>query len=286
MIRLLLFVLLSFFISPPLYAAEQVREPYVEIWLPPDFQKSEGPWPLILFSHGFDACAMQSAFLTSYLADQGYIVAAPEHADGRRCKDVRSAGGQRSSGRAPEVPFREAMAWSDKTYADRRDDMLFALKSVLDDPQFKGVIDEDRIGIAGYSLGGYTALGLVGAWPSWTDKRYKAALVLSPYTPPFLLRKTLGDIKLPLMYMGGTRDTPITPMIKMPYGAYAQSNSPKYFLEIEGAGHPSFTESDNRYHDLINRQALAFFDHYLKNKETEINPGKSAKNVATYWEKK
>lgn len=60
--------------------------------------------PLIVFSHGFDGCNTQSAFLMRSLAASGYIVMAPNHADSK-C-------GKASSGR-PEERFGNASAWTD-----------------------------------------------------------------------------------------------------------------------------------------------------------------------------
>ena len=41
--------------------------------------------------------------------------------------------------------------------------------------------DWKRCGLVGHSLGGYTLLGLGGAWPSWRFDGIKAVLALSPY---------------------------------------------------------------------------------------------------------
>ncbi len=283
--RFFLFLCLCVCFAGPSTARERVttkHEPNVEIWLPPDFRGSEGPWPLIIFSHGLGGCGKQSSFLTSYLAENGYIVAAPDHKDARACKSLRSFEQQRElHDRTTEVPLREPAAWSDKTHADRRDDILFTLSSMLEDPQYKGFIDENRIGIAGHSLGGYTALGMAGGWPSWAEGRFKAVLAMSPYVGPYLAHKTIQDIDVPVFYMGGTRDMPATPIVKNK--AWHQTGAPKYYLEIEGAGHSSFSQRDARFHGLISRQALAFFDRYLKENKADINPGK-AKGVAEYRE--
>lgn len=258
------------------------HDPNVELWLPPDFQENDGPWPMIIFSHGFGGCAKQSTFLTSNIADQGYIVVAPDHKDARPCSSVRAYEmASQFMDKIPEVPFREPAQWSEETYAGRRDDIIFTLASILDDPRFKGVVDEDRIGLMGHSLGGYTALGMAGGWPSWTDKRFKAVLAMSPYVGPFIAHKTLGKIRVPVFYMGGTQDKPATPILKA--RAWPQANAPKYLLEISGAGHSSFTQRDRRFESLINAQVLAFFDLYLKGKDVTIAPGK-AKGVAEYRE--
>lgn len=259
----------------------------VEFWLPPDFQSGKGPWPLIIFSHGFGGCAKQSTFLTAYLAEQGYIVAAPDHIDARPCKTVRAYEMHKDMlERQPEKPFRQPEQWDDQTYASRRDDINNTLSSILADPLFKGYVDEDHIGLMGHSLGGYTALGIAGGWPAWKDPRFKAVMLLAPYTGPYVVEKTLSGVDLPAIYLTGSRDYDITALIKKSgTGAYAQTSAPKYMMELNEAGHFSFTERDNRFHERINKTALAFFDAYLKGGDAmAINPGRRNKDISAYWE--
>jgi dienelactone hydrolase len=49
----------------------------VMAWVPSS--DAPGPWPVIIFSHGFHGCGTQSTFLTKALADSGYAVFAPNH---------------------------------------------------------------------------------------------------------------------------------------------------------------------------------------------------------------
>jgi len=269
--------------------APKLHQPNVEMWLPPDFQASEGPWPLIVFSHGFGGCAKQSKFLTEYLAEHGYIVIAPDHADadcrrgtsgnlGARLQEMRA-------GRAswPERPFRQPETWTDKTEADRRDDVLFAVSSMFDDRKYASFIDKDKIGIMGHSLGGYTALGLAGGWPSWKDKRFKAVLALSPFADPFIVNKGLRAVHVPVMYQGGTRDKGITPALKKNGGGgYALTPGPKYFMELDGADHFAWTQLERDYQVIIQESARAFFDKYLKGEDKEIDYSKN-RQVKTFW---
>jgi predicted dienelactone hydrolase len=264
-------------------AAAKLRQPNVEIWLPPEFQSSEQKWPLLVFSHGFGGCAKQSTFLTEYLAEKGYIVIAPDHADAECRKNRLIGGGKLAETRQwPEKPFRNPETWTDKTEADRKDDVLFAVSSMLDDRQYAPYVDVERMGLIGHSLGGYTVLGIAGAWPSWKDKRFKAVLVLSPFISPFLRGKSLKNIDVPVMYQGGTKDTQITPLIKRRGGGYDQTPVPKYFLEFTGAGHFSFTELERGYHDIIRRTALDFMDKYVKGGEIVIDEEKKPQ-VGTFW---
>ena len=48
--------------------------------------QADTPYPIILFSHVFSACAFQSLFFTENLASHGYVVAAPDYTDTMLCK--------------------------------------------------------------------------------------------------------------------------------------------------------------------------------------------------------
>ena len=143
--------------------------------------------------------------------------------------------------------------------------MEAVLDVVLRDRSFQEVIiDPNRIGVAGHSLGGYTALGLAGGWPSWKDRRIKAVLALSPYCTPYVSKGDLAHLRVPVMYQGGTRDLGISPTVRRHDGAYDRTSAPKYYVEFDGAGHFAWTNLQKEHHGLIDAYGVAFFDHYLK----------------------
>jgi predicted dienelactone hydrolase len=232
----------------------------VAVWKPGGASPASG-YPLIVFSHGFTGCNTQTKFLMQALARAGYLVVAPNHKDAG-CARGRHFG---NGGRKPEIAFRDAGQWSDTTYRDRRDDIEAVLDAVLSRDQFAGLpVDRNRVGIAGHSLGGYTVLGLAGGWASWKDPRVKAVLALSPYCSPFLGRARLKDVSVPVMYQGGTRDFGITPTVKKTQGAFDQSRAPKFYVELDGAGHFAWTDLNRAYVSTIDAYSVAFFDAYLK----------------------
>jgi predicted dienelactone hydrolase len=234
----------------------------VAVWKP------EGPaplrgYPLVVFSHGFTGCNTQTAFLMEALAKAGYLVLAPNHKDAG-CGTARRAGGRIAR---PQAPFGNTGKWSERTYADRRDDMEVVLDLALAMEKFDGLaVDAARVGIAGHSLGGYTVLALAGGWPSWKDPRVKAVLALSPHCSPFVAKGRLRQMNIPVMYQGGTRDLGETPVVKRPGGAYESSSSPKYYVELDGAGHFAWTNLSRRFASSIDAYSVAFFDAYLKDR--------------------
>lgn len=200
---------------------------------------------LVVFSHGDGGCGTQSLFLTESLARQGYIVVAPDHPDALCSVD---GGPSRGPDATPEPSFASPDLWSDSSFAGRRDDIMSVTDYMLATEPFRSHIDAQKIAVMGHSLGGYTALAFSGGWSTWRDPRFKAALLLSPYLLPFLGNGAIPAIHVPLMFQGGTADIGITPFIKgpvgqYPTGAYDLANSPKYFLEVQGAGHLAWTNT-------------------------------------------
>jgi predicted dienelactone hydrolase len=251
-------------------------------WLPVDFARHRHDVPLILFSHGFGGCAQQSATLTQALADAGYAVLAPNHRD-EGCSRFRGNMGQiLGAGRMrPDQPFTDPKAWGPTSEISRRHDLEALLDYALTHAPYQNAVDPSRIAVMGHSLGGYAALGLAGAWPSWRDPRIKAVLALSPFAAPFLAAGTLGDIAVPVMYQTGTRDIGIEPAL-LRRGGYAATHDPKYLVVLRGAGHFAWTELNPAFQTTIANYAIAFFDKALSGKPAPLLKAKPGPQVARY----
>lgn len=245
----------------------------VELWLPDP--ATSGPWPIIVFSHRYRGCNTQSSFLMQALAGHGYAVFAPNHLDSE-CGNLQSWIPR------SELPFTDPQTWTEASYADRARDIENLLNALQHSPRYRSPpFDWNHVGLIGHSLGGYTVLGLAGAWPHLKDPRIKAVLALSPYAEPFATEHTLGGVDTPVMYQGGTRDSEITPALGGRHGAYRQTPSPKYLVIIDGAGHMAWVDSRaTAKHPLIVDYSLAFFDRYLKNKPFPQNLEEPAVGVA------
>ena len=107
--------------------------------LAPNSQK----YPLVLLSHGTGGSALGLAWLGRFLAARGYIVAALNH--------------HGNTGAEPMPDPRGFLLWW-----ERAKDVSAVLDKLLNDPTFGPNIDRGRIGIAGFSLGGYTVLTVAG----------------------------------------------------------------------------------------------------------------------------
>jgi predicted dienelactone hydrolase len=212
--------------------------------------------PVVIFSHGFHGCATQSRFLMAAMSAAGYVVLAPNH------RDASCDGGQARLIARPPVPFTQPQSWDESTYRDRAEDIRLLIAALHTDKRFADRLDWSRLALAGHSLGGYTVLGLSGAWPSWKLPDVRAVLALSPYVQPFLAKGTLGGLTVPVMYQGGTRDWGITPWLARTSGAYAKSPSPKYFIELKGATHFAWTDLGRLDRPAITAYSVAFLDYH------------------------
>jgi predicted dienelactone hydrolase len=234
----------------------------------PDGAIAPGRHPLIVFSHGFLGAGDQIIFLTEGLARMGYIVAAPNHADS-------------GSGSEPiKIPnFIDPQIWDDKKFLDRKEDLSALIDHLVganDSAAFlRDHVDAHAIGVGGHSLGGYVALGMAGARPAWRDERISAALILSPYALPYIGSSVLGQVRVPVMIQGGTRDWALTPILP---AVYEKLQVPKYFLVLNDASHFEWTNLISLGRSTtdavlsgsarwITAYSVAFFDTYLRGQD-------------------
>jgi pimeloyl-ACP methyl ester carboxylesterase len=218
----------------------------------------DGKLPVIVFSHGFHGCPNLARTLSAAIADAGYLVIAPQHRDGV-CDD----NGARLR-EPPAQPWGQDELWTDATYRDRADDVRNIVRALRDDPKWRGRADLSRLGLMGHSLGGYTALGLAGAWPSWKLDGVKAVLGLSPVLSQFVHHGTLPKVGAPVMYQTGTRDYWVATSLQEPGGGYELSPPPKYNIVFADASHRAWGEEETAAHRVILAYARAFLDHYVK----------------------
>ncbi|MBL8078314.1 MAG: alpha/beta fold hydrolase [Anaerolineales bacterium] len=101
-------------------------------------------FPLVVVSHGTGGSSASMAWICTRLASAGFIVASVNH-----------HGNTGVESRLLLEGF--MLCW------ERAADIRLVVDNVLADKDFGPHIDENRIGIAGFSMGGYTALAAVGA---------------------------------------------------------------------------------------------------------------------------
>lgn len=110
-----------------------------------DAPVAAGRWPLLLVSHGNGGSARMMGWFGTALARAGYVVVAVDHPGNNGVDPMTDAG--------------SILPWN------RADDLAAALAAVQADPVLSAHVDADRVGLVGYSAGGFTALVAAGARP-------------------------------------------------------------------------------------------------------------------------
>ncbi len=99
-------------------------------------------FPLVILSHGTGGNRFGLAWLAISLAKRGYVIAAPDH------------WGNTFDNKIPEYFVR---------YWERPLDMSFLINQILTDQSLSQYISKYKIGMVGFSFGGYASLALAGA---------------------------------------------------------------------------------------------------------------------------
>lgn len=200
------------------------------------------PFPLIVFAHGFALLPSTYARLLDAWTRAGYVVAAPVF-------PVEGA-------TAPGGP-------SQSDLINEPADIRFVITQLL--TRLRGVVDPQRIGVAGQSDGGVAALA-AGFDARFRDPRIDAGAVLSGAPVAGWTHAPPGSP--PLLAVQGTADT-INPPASASY-YFPRMRRPKYLLWLVGAPHlPPYTQS-NRWERVVARTTIAFFDRYLRGRHVRV----------------
>jgi fermentation-respiration switch protein FrsA (DUF1100 family) len=205
---------------------------------PLDPRQRPGPFPLVVFGHGFAVTPEPYSPLLDAWTRAGYVVAAPVFP-----RENANAPGGPDEHDLVNQPGDISLVISSLTVASQRA------------PRLAGLIDAKRIAVTGQSDGGDTALAAAYD-PRHRDPRIGAAMILSGAEDPFAPSFTMPRSGPPLLAVQGTADTVNPP--QMTYAFYDQAAPPKFLLRLIGAGHqPPYTASGPEL-DAVIRTTLAF----------------------------
>jgi dienelactone hydrolase len=210
-----------------------------------------GPFPLIVFSQGFDTPASAYAGLLDAWARAGYVVAAPTYP----YTDPTLPGG---ANRADIVNHPRDLRF-----------VISALTSQARRPSspLAHLVNERQIAVAGQSDGGDVSLA-VAANSCCRDTAVKAAVILSGAEFPSFGGSYYSSGSPPLLVTQGDGDTINLPGCSA--AIYDQAPVPKYYVDLVGAPHLPPYVLPGRLRSYVATVVIAFLDYYLKSQRARL----------------
>lgn len=245
-----------------------------------------GPYPLVVFSHGYGGDAVIYSSLLEHLASYGFVVAAPDHVE---LFSESDAAIPTASILRPQVITRVL------DYASEEANQSDALP---------GMIDMEHVAVVGQDFGGFTALASAnarmdinafqercaalapddpnqhlcvlahteeimveaagldaepeGLWPSAGDARVDAVATLAGDTYVFG-EDGMADVVVPVLAIGGTADT-FTPYdwgVRQAYDSV--SSDQKILVSVENADHHIFNVSCGDSPSIVDELGAFFY---------------------------
>ena len=226
--------------------------------------------PFVLYSHASGGHARQSSFLSAHLASHGYVVAAADHTGNTAADSAdrakRVAAGETLTPVESETRLRQIIA-------DRVPDLRFLLHQVLTASvdEVSKRIDRERIGVIGWSFGGWAALSALEV-----DDRFGAVVALAPAGNskplPGIIPATLTFAwkrEVPALFLVAEDDR-FTPLAGQ-YELFDRTQSRKRMFILRRADHQHFADqvddpglcTPEQAHLFTRGLALAHFEEVL-----------------------
>lgn len=264
-----------------------------KIYYPGD---GDGPFPVVIFSHGLGGSREGYAYLGRHWAGHAYVCVHLEHegSDDQVWRGQNNAADQMQ--RAAKDPANAINRPLDVSFAI---DRLTAMNG--EEGPLKDRLDLQHIAVAGHSFGAFTALAIAGEAGTYTpegepsrqskgrsvrptptrvlsDARVTAFIALSAPVPAGRTRfdAIYGRIGIPGLHMTGTLDESPIALTKaedrrIPYDHIRRAD--QYLVTFIGGDHMVFSgrprrgraaEKDEAFQQLIQAGTTAFLDAYLR----------------------
>ncbi len=257
---------------------------------------AEGPFPLIIISHGYPGNRHLLSHLGENLASKGYVAVSIDHTDST---------------------YHDKAAFG-STLVNRPLDQKFVLEEIArraaGDGFLGGLADADRTGLVGYSMGAYGAVitsgggvaqtGIDHAWgaPDGTlavhkagsethealiDDRIKAVVAIAPWgmNHGFWTAEGLAGVRKPILFVAGTADdvSGYDPGVKTIY--QASTGADRWLLSFENANHNAAAPMPAPVESWEPSPALDFvpFEHYADAVWDTVRMNNILQHFATAW---
>ncbi|MDM9383810.1 alpha/beta hydrolase [Chlorogloeopsis sp. ULAP01] len=252
---------------PTLKGNRFTRKFKVNLYIP---ESSPQPAPVVVISHGMGSTPSGFAYLGEHLATHGFAVAIPEHiGSGKAIKEALFAGLINTNVYPTDFVERP------KDIHQTLDELEWLSHS---DPNLKGRLNLQNVGMIGHSFGGYTALAVAGARLNMRrvdhdcavdrtrnnlstylqclsqqlpaidrrlgDPRIRAVISINPLTSIVFGPEGMSEIEIPTMLMSATNDILTAPVPEQIHPFLWLKTPEKYLALMVNAGHTAADQGD------------------------------------------
>lgn len=211
---------------------------------------ARGPFPLVVFSQGFNVAADAYAGLLDDWARAGYVVADPTY---------------------PLTDPTEPGGVDENDIVNHPADLRFVIASLRgtagEHGSLRGLIDSSRVATVGHSDGGDVTLA-VAANSCCRDSAITAAVVLSGAELGMFGGSYYTAGTVPLLVVQGSADTINVPGCSAQL--YDAAPRPKYYVDLPGAEHQLPYLQPGPLHTSVARSVVAFLDAYVKRRPASL----------------
>lgn len=222
---------------------------------------ARAPYPLLVFSQGYDLSVQTYQALLEAWSSAGFVVAAPTY---------------------PHTDPSDPAELEEADIVNHPADLRFVITAVLQaatrpGTAIAGLVNPDEVGLIGHSDGGDVSLA-VAENSCCRDPRVKAVAVLSGAELASFGGSYFSGGSVPSLIVQGTLDTINPPDCSLQI--YQAAPPPKYYLTLVGAAHGQPYVEPGTDQTIVARVVTDFFDAELAGQPAALGTMMSDGNVA------